>query len=131
MLEQHEKKADDWTEAIALTSKTDELGATDTAVNPLLHFKWKDGEATGRYVSGTFIVYKGSRIRSGSTASCPSGALRLREKYADKIVDGVLTDNILLPSPSSAAAFIGGASLNGWVVWLTEAGQTLKEYSGT
>lgn len=54
-----------------------------TSVNPLLHFKWKDGEATGRYVSGTFIVYKGSRIRSGSTASCPSGALRLREKYAD------------------------------------------------
>jgi len=47
-------------------------------------------------------------------------------KYSDKIdANGVLIEDVLLTSPS-AAAFVGGSSLNGNITWKTADGRTLR-----
>jgi hypothetical protein len=35
--------------------------------------------------------------------------------------------DLLFSSPSSAAAFVGGSSLSGNIMWKDDAGRTLKE----
>lgn len=42
-------------------------------------------------------------------------------------VKGVLTADVLLSSPSSAAGFVGGASLSGNALWKDADGKTLRE----
>lgn len=61
MLEQHEKKADDWTEAIALTSKTDELGATELCY--LEHHLYKLVKEAGRCVLLNRMNLRWARLR--------------------------------------------------------------------
>lgn len=59
------------------------------------------------------MVFKGSQIATKLTKSCPDPTLRNREKYTDKIdANFYLMEDILFTSPSSAASFIGGASLS-------------------
>ncbi|PKL22196.1 MAG: hypothetical protein CVV48_04020 [Spirochaetae bacterium HGW-Spirochaetae-4] len=55
--------------------------------------------------------------------------IRLREKYKD-IIDNsfVLSKEIRFTSPSAAAGFVGGASLNGNDYWVTDDGATLGQY---
>lgn len=51
----------------------------------------------------------------------------MRVRYAYSAPDWVLTEDILLSSPSAAAAFVGGASLSGNELWKTADGMTLKD----
>jgi len=63
------------------------------------------------------------------TRSAPKQVKRLREKYADSINSSfVLTKDIRFTSPSAAAGFVGGASLNGNDYWVTDEGMALGEY---
>jgi hypothetical protein len=56
---------------------------------------------------------------------------RLRVKYEDSINSSfVLTKDIRFTSPSAAAGFVGGASLNGNDYWVTEDGVMLGHYLG-
>ena len=67
-------------------------------------------------------------INPNTTNSCPERALNDRKKYAAKMdSDNKLTADILFPSPSAAAAFVGGSSLSGNALWKDENGVTLKE----
>ena len=59
--------------------------------------------------------------------SCPDPTLRNREKYTSKVDENyVLIEDILFTSPSSAASYIGGASLSGNACWYNAEGTTLK-----
>ena len=50
-----------------------------------------------------------------------------RKKYDGKIdINGILTADLLFSSPSSAAGFVGGASLSGNALWKDVEGKTLK-----
>lgn len=72
-------------------------------------------------------MLKGSQITSKLTKSCPEPTLRNRKKYANKIDENFcLMEDILFSSPSSAASFIGGASLSGNATWCNAEGITLK-----
>jgi len=93
----------------------------------ILYFKNKNIIATGRRTSDGFVVLKGSSISKRISKSCPSIAIKARTKYKDKIdKTNTLIEDVLLTSPSAAAAFVGGSSLNGNEFWVTENGILLK-----
>ncbi len=95
---------------------------------PLLYFENVNAKATGRRTSEGFVALKGSRLSQKITKSCPEAAIKARAKHKDKInQDYVLTEDVFFTSPSAAAAFVGGSSLNGNIVWKTESGVPLKQ----
>ena len=99
---------------------------SDTS-DELLYFDHSGVKATGKRTSDGFVVLKGSQICSKLTKSCPDPTLRNREKYASKVDENfMLIEDILFTSPSSAASYIGGASLSGNACWCNAEGTTLK-----
>lgn len=102
------------------------------AEESILFFNRANFKATGRRTNEGFVVFKGSRIVPHLQKSCPENVKQLRERYQSKIdLNNTLIEDILLSSPSAAAAFVGGSSLNGNVIWRTENGITLKELENT
>lgn len=94
----------------------------------VLHMKYGSGNADGKITAEGFVVLKGSTINPCMTKSCPERVGKGRNKYADKInKDGVLTADILFSSPSSAASFVGGASLSGNALWKDSSGRCLAD----
>lgn len=94
---------------------------------PLLYFVNRNVNATGRRTSDGFVVLKGSIISQKISNSCPSIAIKARTRYKDKINENhTLIEDVLLTSPSTAAAFVGGSSLNGNELWKNEEGILLK-----
>lgn len=97
------------------------------AEEPILFFNRANHKATGRRTSEGFVVFKGSAIVSNLQKSCPENVIKLRDRYVSKIDDNhILMEDVLLSSPSAAAAFVGGSSLSGNEMWKTEDGITLK-----
>lgn len=95
---------------------------------PLLYFKTSKAEATGKRTSEGFVVLSGSQINVTISKSCPESAKKAREKYKSDIsIDGFLSADVLLSSPSTAASFVGGSSLSGNMMWKTDKGLTLKD----
>lgn len=95
---------------------------------PVLYLEYGKGIASGKRTSDGFVIFKGSAVNPSLTKSCPERTIKDRKKYANKInKNGVLISDILLSSPSSAAGFVGGASLSGNALWKDSNGKTLKE----
>lgn len=95
---------------------------------PVLYLEYGKGRASGKRTSDGFVIFKGSAVNPSLTKSCPERTIKDRKKYASKInKNGVLISDILLSSPSSAAGFVGGASLSGNALWKDSNGKTLKE----
>ena len=112
--------------AVPLTSVSVESSAD---VEPLLYFKSANARATGRRTSEGFVVLKGSVLSRKIWESCPEIAIKARFKYGNKIDENnALTEDVLLSSPSAAAAFVGGSSLSGNGSWKTENGLLLKHF---
>lgn len=73
-----------------------------------------------------FVVLKGSHIETIDSDSIPPGIKERRQKaYIDN--NGILQENVLFSSPSYAASFVIGGSVNGLTAWVTAEGRTLKE----
>ncbi len=114
---------------LATSTPTPVIAEEDIAdtSDELLYFDHSGVKATGKRTSDGFVVLKGSQICSKLTKSCPDPTLRNREKYASKVDENfVLIEDILFTSPSSAASYIGGASLSGNACWCNAEGTTLK-----
>lgn len=95
--------------------------------NELLYFDHSGVKATRKRTSDGFVVLKGSQICSKLTKSCTDSTMRNRKKYASKVDENfILTEDILFTSPSSAASYIGGASLSGNASWRSSEGIPLK-----
>lgn len=105
------------------------IPSTESAdTEPVLYMEYGKGAASGKRTSEGFVVLKGSTINPTVTKSCPERTIKDRKKYEDKIDSkGVLTADVLLSSPSSAAGFVGGASLSGNALWKDADGKTLRE----
>ncbi|HHW69773.1 MAG TPA: GIY-YIG nuclease family protein [Clostridiales bacterium] len=101
----------------------------DVEINdePLLVLKTTKAEAKGRRTNEGFVVYKDASVSVSPTKSCPETILNLRNKYTDRVKDGVLIEDTLFTSPSAAAGFVTYASANGIIMWLDEKGRTLRE----
>lgn len=94
---------------------------------PILYFNRTNLKATGRHTSDGFVVFKGSAVSPALQKSCPENVIKLRNRYKEKIdANHILTEDILLTSPSAAAAFVGGSSLSGNELWKTADGVSLK-----
>ena len=95
---------------------------------PVLYLEYNKAKARGKRTSDGFVVLRDSIINLTTTKSCPERALKDRQKYADSIdPTGQLLVDLLFPSPSAAASFVGGSSLSGNALWKDENGKTLKE----
>lgn len=114
-------------EPLVLTAAIPQAEEHSLDLEPLLYFENANARATGRRTSEGFVVLKGSILSKNTTKSCPGGATKARARYCDRIdIDHVLMDDVLLSSPSAAAAFVSGTSVNGNEVWKTEDGIPLK-----
>lgn len=97
---------------------------------PLLSMSLAEARAQGRRTSDGFVVHAGARLRPESSCprSAPASIARNRARRADKITPELtLIEDILFDSPTGAAEFVGGASLNGLDTWKTADGETLKQ----
>ena len=95
---------------------------------PLLYFELAEAKGTGRQVADGFLVYRGSKLAKYPVKSCPEYLLTMRTKYENRInSDLVLTEDILFSSPSAAAGFLRGSSINGQLSWKTSAGLPLSQ----
>lgn len=92
--------------------------------------------ATGIPTTEGFVVLKGSYISdkevdsiSGSGVSMSRFQILKHSSKAKKINDDKyeLLDDIVFSSPSYAADFVLGASVNGWIFWKNKDGKTLDE----
>lgn len=92
--------------------------------NDLLYFR-KD-LAIGKQTSEGFVVMKGAKIKNYIAPSASVTIKNVREKYASLVIDGILTEDILFGSSSTAAGFITGTSVNGRNEWKNESGISLK-----
>lgn len=98
-----------------------------TEDEPMLYFNRTNLKATGRRTSEGFVVFKGSAVSLVLQKSCPENVIKLRNRYKEKIdANHILIEDILFTSPSAAAAFVGGSSLNGNELWKTADGVSLK-----
>ncbi len=94
----------------------------------LLHLEYGKAKATGKRTSDGFVVFKGSTINPTMTKSCPEGTKTARKKCSSKIDENnVLSSDLLFSSPSAAARFVGGASLNGNTLWKDSDGKPLRD----
>lgn len=107
--------------------KTRSTESTSSVNHPIFGFTGKT-QARGRLTNDGFILLKGSKISPQIQPSAKRATIIAREKYRNKTVDGVTTEDILFSSPSAAACFVGGCSLNGNKLWRTDDGKSPKDF---
>ena len=85
-------------------------------------------EANAIYRDGTVTVKKGSRINMHLSAGYkPTASIqKMREDNTLVAGDGVLLQDILFYSLSTAASFVTGRTANGMIVWKTENGRYVR-----
>ncbi len=103
-------------------------GSVSHDSEPTLCLNTAKANAKGKRTSDGFVVFKGSKVASAPTKSCPDSVKSLRKKNTDRIdINHTLTEDVLFSSPSAAAGFVNYASANGLIMWVAENGKTLKE----
>lgn len=83
-------------------------------------------EASCKQTNEGFVVLKGSHIEMIDSESIPP---TIKDKRGKARIDanGILQEEVLFRSPSYAASFVVGGSINGLTEWKTEDGRTLKD----
>lgn len=97
--------------------------------------KVKKTEARAQFRGDKFVILQGSRIDKTHAPSWAANwpkALAEREeifvKYGRDLGDIIeLTENVAFKSPNHAGGFATGHSINAWVTWKDESGQTMDE----
>lgn len=92
-------------------------------------FTYEYGEYYGKgYVAadGKFVPMAGSKISPELKKSCQDYTRRERTTYADRIVDGFTTEDIIFNGSSGAAGFVSGSSVSGPQNWKNSEGRSLK-----
>lgn len=108
------------------------VNSDNATQNELLYFKRtskkskQTTEATGLQTAEGFVVLKGSMIEVIDSKAIPNSIKKLR-KTASIDSNNILQEDQLFSSPSYAAAFVYGSSVNGLIYWKNAQGQTLKE----
>lgn len=90
--------------------------------------KGTEKQATGHLHPEGFVVSKGSYVRPEEAPKLYSWIKETRKNNKDKIVNSLLTEDILLNSPSLAVNFVAGTVGSGNQQWKTADGITLGEY---
>jgi hypothetical protein len=92
----------------------------------------RDGSynATAIYEDGTVTVCRGSKIRQSFASHVRGGktAKKFRESVDVVGEDGLTKQDCVFTSPSTAAQFVMGSSVNGWTAWHIDKKTNLKSY---
>ncbi len=95
---------------------------------PILTMTYRSAIGKGKRTSEGFVVLKDSLVNLKIVSSCPDHAKNMRNTYAAYIdATGKLNKDLLFASPSGAADFVAGASVNGNAIWKDANGKTLKD----
>ena len=95
-----------------------------------LNFNRKNLYARCKRTNEGYWVLKGSKVNDKLTESASKleRIINSREKYKDKIDSNwQLKEDLFFKNASPAAEFVGGASLNGKVMWISDDGKTLEK----
>ena len=85
--------------------------------------------ATGDYENNTITVFKGSQINTDITyGKMPKRIIALRNDRRLVSETGIVLVDLVFNSPSEAAQFITGRSVNGYIAWRIDDKISLKEY---
>lgn len=120
------------TTAAPLT-RTDQKTAHADA-SPVFYIKAKGVTATGRRSEEGFTVFKDSQAVKVAVKACSASALKSRERLLENGVviihrdHLIFTDDYEFSSPSAAADFVMGSSVNGLTAWINSDNQTLKSF---
>lgn len=101
---------------------------------PLFYIRTKGVVASGRRSEEGFTVFKGAQAVKIAVKACPAGVVKSRDRLLEKGVialDGdhyVFTEDYEFSSPSTAASFVQGGSVNGLTAWVNDENQTLKRF---
>ncbi|MGN5650963.1 GIY-YIG nuclease family protein [Bacillus sp. Brlt_9] len=100
----------------------------------MLYCKRRDADAFGKYTKEGFIVYKGSKLASKSTAGFEQKIDSHNKKIENLVKQGVLAEengryvfikDYPFGSPSAASGFISQCASNGWMDWKNKNNVTL------
>lgn len=105
---------------VATSAKVSEIAIKNST---LLYFN----QASCEWNTNGFLLLKGSKISSTYAPSCADWVKRIRVTHKDKIVDNIVTDDILFDSSSAIAAFVAGSNRNGKTCWKDANGTLLKD----
>ncbi len=83
--------------------------------------------AKGKQTAEGFVILKGSQISPEEDSTIPQ-IVKMRRQNAKIDANNILLEDMLLPSPSSAAMVVAGKSANGLTSWKTKSGITLKNF---
>lgn len=83
-------------------------------------------KAQAKQTQEGFVVLAGSKIAPADNGTISPG-IRTKRNSARVDGDGILQEDVLFSSPSGAAAFVTGQSVNGWTAWKTSDGRNLHE----
>ncbi|MEM9034577.1 MAG: GIY-YIG nuclease family protein [Actinomycetota bacterium] len=111
-----------------------ERPAPTTSVERRYFLGERDSSGEGVVRSEGFLVFAGADARIDTAPSFPRSRERLRQRLQDngRLVEKggqlVLAEDVLFRSPSAAAGFLTGGSINGREVWRDKNGVTLKQH---
>lgn len=98
-------------------------------MNVVLKSKKNTHYATAEYQNGRIVISKGSRINLNESFPGMSGSIRCMRNDREVVDEnGVLLQNLEFQSVSSAAVFVTGRSVNGYIAWRIDDKISLKEY---
>lgn len=82
------------------------------------------------YENGIVIVKKGSKIRMSFADHVRGGNTAKKYREDKSIVDsaGITLKDCEFSSPSTAAQFVMGSSVNGWAAWHVDKKTSLRKY---
>ena len=92
----------------------------------------RDGsyDAHAIYEDGLITIKKGSKIRLSFAQHVRGGKIAKRFLDDRDVVnlDGITQKECSFNSPSTAAQFVMGSSVNGWTAWHVDRKRNLKQY---
>lgn len=111
----------------------DKVGKEQTSSKELFILKGRNIKAEGNLIDDGFVVFKESQVKKNPVPSCPEYLIELRQKLIqnkiliEKDKEYIFTQDYIFNSPSAAAGFVLGRSVNGWINWKNKNGKTLDD----
>ena len=97
-----------------------------------VYLKTRDGscEANAIFEGEKITVLKGSKVRKAFAEHIRGGktAKLLRNDTGVVNESGIVLKDCVFSSPSTAAQFVMGSSVNGWIAWHVDKKTNLKDY---
>lgn len=97
-----------------------------------MYLRGRDGQynAEAVYEDGIVTVKKGSLIRASFADHVRGGRVAKRYRDDPEVLgkNGITKKDCVFTSPSTAAQFVMGSSVNGWTAWHIDKKTTLRKF---